>query len=249
MLTVVDRPAIQHVVEEAAGAGLDQVIIVTNGSKPSMEDHFSDNPEFDDISIRFVLQAEPLGLGHAVLVTADAVGSEPFVVMLPDQLTRPGSQTLASIIAAYASHSTSVVALHEVPPHEVRHYGCAAIEALGDNVVRVPYIVEKPQPEDAPSNHVVKARYLFTPGIFDHLRETEPGLGGEIQLTDAMAQLARTEGLLGVVDNSPSWDTGQLLGYLRAQVGLGMLHEELGDEFAAVLRDAVAGLDSGLEQQ
>lgn len=260
MLTIVDKPAIQYVVEEAVAAGIDDILIVTGTAKKSLEDHFDRNFELetllerkgktgpleDIISIanmanfHFTRQGEPLGLGHAVLMAEHHVGDQPFVVLLPDELMTARGETVASMIAAYEETETSVVALREVPESEISSYGCAASEPVRDGLVKIPHIVEKPAAEDAPSNLAVMGRYLFTAEIFEHLHTTQPGVGGEIQLTDAMATIADGSGLHGIIDNRGSWDAGQKLDFLRAQVELGLQHPELGGPFRELLNQILA---------
>ena len=260
MLTIVDKPAIQYVVEEAVAAGIDDILIVTGTAKKSLEDHFDRNFELetllerkgkmeplkDIISIanmanfHFTRQGEPLGLGHAVLMAEHHVGDQPFVVLLPDELMTARGETVASMISAYEETETSVVALREVPESEISSYGCAASEPVRDGLVKIPHIVEKPAAEDAPSNLAVMGRYLFTAEIFEHLHTTQPGVGGEIQLTDAMATIADGSGLHGIIDNRGSWDAGQKLDFLRAQVELGLQHPELGGPFRELLNEILA---------
>lgn len=261
MLTIVDKPAIQYVVEEAVEAGIDDILIVTGTAKKALEDHFDRNfeletllerkgkqAELDEIvaiaemaTFHFTRQGQPLGLGHAVLMAEQHVGDEPFVVLLPDELMRARGATVSSMVSAYEHYGSSVVALREVPMVDISSYGCAAAEPVAEGLVRIPHIVEKPDPADAPSNLAVMGRYLFTPDIFGHLHDTEPGVGNEIQLTDAMAMIASRSGLYGVIDNRGSWDAGQKLDFLRAQVELGLDHPEFGAEFRAILEKIVAG--------
>lgn len=262
MLTIVDKPAIQYVVEEAVAAGIDDILIITGTAKKALEDHFDRNFELETLLERkgktdalaevvaiaemakfhFTRQPEPLGLGHAVLMAEQHVGDEPFVVLLPDELMISRGGTVKSMVEAYEEYGTSNVALREVPMEDVSSYGCAATEDVADGIVKIPHIVEKPAMEDAPSNRVVMGRYLFTPDIFEHLHNTKPGVGNEIQLTDAMAQIASGSGLYGVIDNQGSWDAGQKLDFLRAQVELGLQHPEMGTDFAEMLKGIVAGL-------
>ena len=262
MLTIVDKPAIQYVVEEAVAAGIDDVLIVTGTAKKALEDHFDRAFELETLLERkgktdelaeivdiaemakfhFTRQPEPLGLGHAVMMAEQHVGDEPFVVLLPDELMISRGGTVQAMVAAYEEYGASNVALREVPMSEVSSYGCAATEDVADGVVKIPHIVEKPAVEDAPSNRVVMGRYLFTPDIFEHIHRTEPGVGNEIQLTDAMAKIANTTGLYGVIDNQGSWDAGQKLDFLRAQVELGLEHPELGEDFAELLKSITANL-------
>ena len=257
MLTIVDKPAIQYVVEEAVAAGIEDVLIITGTAKKALEDHFDRNFELETLLERkgktgpleevisianmakfhFTRQGEPLGLGHAVLMAEQHVGDEPFVVLLPDELMTARGETVASMVSAYEETGSSVVALREVPESEISSYGCAASEPVRDGLVKIPHIVEKPDAKDAPSNLAVMGRYLFTAEIFEHLHTTKPGVGGEIQLTDAMATIAGGSGLHGIIDNRGSWDAGQKLDFLRAQVELGLQHPELGEPFRALLND------------
>lgn len=262
MLTIVDKPAIQYVVEEAVAAGIDDILIITGTAKKALEDHFDRNFELETLLERkgkteplaeviaiaemakfhFTRQGQPLGLGHAVLMAEQHVGDEPFVVLLPDELMISRGGTVKSMVDAFDTYGASNVALREVPMEEVSSYGCAAIEDVADGIVKIPHIVEKPAMEDAPSNRVVMGRYLFTPDIFEYLHKTTPGVGNEIQLTDAMAQIANGSGLYGVIDNAGSWDAGQKLDFLRAQVELGLQHPELGAEFAELIKKTAANL-------
>lgn len=261
MLTIVDKPAIQYVVEEAVEAGIDDILIVTGTAKKALEDHFDRNFELETLlgqkgksaelqqiidiaemaTFHFTRQGQPLGLGHAVLMAERHVGDEPFVVLLPDELMCARGATVKSMVDAYETHGSSVVALREVPMDEVSSYGCAEAEPVSEGLVRIPHIVEKPAPEDAPSNLAVMGRYLFTPEIFEHLHTTKPGVGNEIQLTDAMDTISSGSGLMGVIDNRGSWDAGQKLDFLRAQVELGLAHPELGTDFRKLLEGIVNG--------
>ncbi|MFI6350623.1 UTP--glucose-1-phosphate uridylyltransferase GalU [Streptomyces sp. NPDC050560] len=261
MLPVVDKPAIQYVVEEAVAAGLDDVLMVTGRNKRPLEDHFDRNYELEEAlskkgdrsrlarvqessdlaTMHYVRQGDPRGLGHAVLCAAPHVGREPFAVLLGDDLIDPRDPLLARMIAVSERHGGSVVALMEVAPEQVHLYGCAAVEPTGDaDVVRVTGLVEKPEPSDAPSNLAVIGRYVLDPGIFDILRKTEPGRGGEIQLTDALQQLAADEKVggpvHGVVFQGRRYDTGDRADYLRAIVRLACEREDLGPDFRAWLR-------------
>lgn len=260
MLTVVDRPAIQWVVEEAVAAGIDDVLIITSAAKKGLEDHFDRMADLEMLleakgkyemldqvrriaelaTFHFTRQGAPLGLGHAVSMAARHVGDEPFVVMLPDELLADDGATLRRMISVAESTSSSVVALREVPPSEISNYGCARPEPVGDGVVRITEIIEKPAPEEAPSNLAVVGRYVFTADVFDRIERTPPGKGGEIQLTDAMAMLIDDPGLHGVVTESGSYDTGQKLDWLRANVELALRDPEYGAEVAEMLEHIVA---------
>jgi UTP--glucose-1-phosphate uridylyltransferase len=256
MLPVVDKPAIQYVVEEAVRAGLRDVLLVTGRGKRTIEDHFDRMPELeaalaakgdekrlqlvrasvDLADVHFVRQGEALGLGHAVLCAAKHVGDEPFAVMLGDDLIDERDPLLEAMVDVQAERGGSVVALMEVPREQIAMYGCAAVEGDGD-VVRVTGLVEKPDPAEAPSNLAILGRYVLSPAIFEELRQTPPGRGNEIQLTDAMQRLLAREPMHGVVFRGRRYDTGDRVDYLKAVVRLAVEREDIGPEFAAWLRE------------
>ncbi|MPY92120.1 MAG: UTP--glucose-1-phosphate uridylyltransferase GalU [Acidimicrobiia bacterium] len=257
MLPVVDKPAIQYVVEEAVAAGIDDVLLVSSPYKKPVEDHFDrafelerrleDKGKHADAAgvralaeiaqVASVRQGEPLGLGHAVSLARRHVGDEPFAVLLPDDIMVDGGELLRGMLAAYGETGRSVVALKEFPMSEISSYGCAAAEPHAGNLVRVTQLVEKPKPEDAPSNLAVMGRYVFAPAIFGDLAEVRPGHGGEIQLTDAMATLMAREGMFGYVFSEGRYDIGQKQDFLRATVELALEHPDLGPEFRQFLVD------------
>jgi UTP--glucose-1-phosphate uridylyltransferase len=266
LLPIVDTPAIEYVVAEAASVGAVDVLMITGRGKAALEEHFDRNAELersleakgdtgrlervrrstDLATIHYVRQGDPLGLGHAVLCAAEHVGDQPFVVLLGDDLIDPRDPLLARMIEVREQYGGSVIALLEVPPEQVNLYGCAAvldIEGESD-VVLVTGLVEKPAVDEAPSNLAVIGRYLLDPSVFDVLRTTEPGRGGEIQLTDALQQLAVSKlagaGVRGVVFRGRRYDTGDRMEYLKAVVRLASEHPELGPEFRAWL-DEYAG--------
>ncbi|MBK3639716.1 UTP--glucose-1-phosphate uridylyltransferase GalU [Streptomyces sp. MBT33] len=265
MLPVVDKPAIQYVVEEAAAAGLDDVLMVTGRHKRAIEDHFDnafeleqalaakgDTVRLDSVrdparlaNIHHIRQGEPLGLGHAVLCARRHVGDQPFAVLLGDDLIDPRETLLSRMLDVRDQYSGSVVALMEVAPEQVHLYGCAAVEATGeDDVVRVTGLVEKPSRQDAPSTYAVIGRYVLDPAVFDTLERTPPGRGGEIQLTDALQELAAGGTVHGVVFDGLRYDTGDKADYLRTVVRLACERDDLGPEFVAWLKEFVAGLQS-----
>jgi UTP--glucose-1-phosphate uridylyltransferase len=184
-----------------------------------------------------VRQGEAKGLGHAVSVARQHVGDEPFVVMLGDDIMDERSTVLADMIAVHQRHGCSVVALKEVPPEEISAYGCARVEWMDDALVRIEEIVEKPRPEEAPSNLAVMGRYIFTPEVFDVLDQVEPGKGGEIQLTDGIALLMKEQPVCGWVFANGRFDIGNKLDYLRATVELALQRDDLGPEFRAFLAE------------
>lgn len=261
MLPVVDKPAIQYVVEEAVQAGIDDILIITGRGKRSIEDHFDRQFELeyfleakgkdrmlstvrdlaDLADIHYVRQGEPLGLGHAVSVARKHVGDRPFAVMLGDDLMVDDSKVLRAMIAAHGVHDAPVVALRDVPREEISSYGCADIGGADPGsepgVVQIQSIVEKPAPEVAPSTMAVMGRYVFTPEIFDVLDGLEPGVGGEIQLTDAIAKLIDTGDVFGYVFSEGRFDIGAKLDYLRATVELALARDDLGEPFEAFLTE------------
>ncbi|MEW6153969.1 MAG: UTP--glucose-1-phosphate uridylyltransferase GalU [Actinomycetota bacterium] len=259
MLPIVDKPAIQHVVEEAVRAGLRDILIITGRGKRSLEDHFDRSFELEyylaaagkhdllaevraiaDIAdIHYVRQSEPKGLGHAVSAARQHVGDEPFAVLLADEFMTEQSRVLPEMLGVHEHYGRSVVALTEVPRKEISSYGCVQPEAVDDQLVRVLGLVEKPRPEDAPSTLAVVGRYVFTPEIFDALEKVEPGRGGEIQLTDAMAMLLGDQTIYGYVIEEGRFDVGDKLDHLRATVELAIDRDDLGPDFRAFLVDLV----------
>ena len=268
MLPVVDKPAIQYVVEEAVAAGLDDVLMVTGRSKRSIEDHFDRNYELEEAlaakddterlaqvresselaTIHYVRQGDPKGLGHAVLCAAQHVGHEPFAVLLGDDLIDIHDQLLVRMIEVRKQYGGSVVALMEVDPEQVSQYGCAAIAPTGeDDVVTVTDLVEKPVPGSAPSRWILIGRYVCDPAIFDVLRQTQPGRGGEIQLTDALMTLVKMSpdqggGVHGVLFHGRRYDTGNKLDYLRTLVQFACERSDLAEEIVPWLHKYVDSL-------
>ncbi len=252
MLPVVDRPAIQYVVEEAVAAGLDDVLFVTGRHKTPLEDHFDRNVELEQAlsskgddeklaavrasdglaRVHYVRQGAPRGLGHAVLMAQQHVGHEAFAVLLGDDLIDPRDQVLEEMIALRQEHGGSVVCLMEVPAEQISLYGCAAATVV-DGHVRVTDLIEKPPVDQAPSNLAVIGRYVLDPVVFDVLERTQPGRGGEIQLTDALRELAQMPaeiggGVRGVVFRGRRYDTGDRLSYLQAVIQLALERDDLG---------------------
>jgi UTP--glucose-1-phosphate uridylyltransferase len=268
MLPVVDTPAIQLVVEEAVAAGLEDVLLITGRNKRALEDHFDRAWELEAMleasgdldrldlvrkstelaTVHYVRQGEPKGLGHAVLCAAEHVGREPFAVLLGDDLTDPRDPLLTRMIEVQREHGGSVVALLEVPREQTSLYGCAAVDDVDGDVVRITGLVEKPAAEDAPSTLAVIGRYVLAPEVFDVLRRTPPGRGGEIQITDALQTLAADippeegGGVRGVVFRGRRYDTGDRLSYLQAVVRLACEREDLGPALRAWLKEYAATL-------
>jgi UTP--glucose-1-phosphate uridylyltransferase len=259
MLPVIDVPAIQLVVEEAARAGIDDVLIVTGRGQRAIEDHFDRNLElerfledkqkFDELKrirqisdmaeVHYIRQKEALGLGHAVSVAQAHVGDEPFVVMLGDDLIHPSEPLLGKMLRAHETFGRSVIAAMEVSKQEIAMYGCIQPEPFEEDLVRILSIIEKPSPAEAPSNLAVIGRYVLTPEIFDALRRTTPGRGGEIQLTDAINLLAQEQAVYAYRFEGRRFDVGNPLDYLKATVELGAERDDLGPEFRAWLAQYV----------
>ncbi len=263
MLPVVDKPAIQYVVEEAVAADIADILIILGRNKNNISNHFDAVPELESnlshkgdlqrllrvkessdlAEIHYTRQGEPKGLGHAVLRAKAHVGDSTFAVLLGDDLIDDRDPLLTTMIDANARTGLTVVALMEVDPDHIHMYGAAAIEPTDDpDIVKVTGLVEKPAKEDAPSNYAIIGRYVLTPKVFEILERTEPGKGGEIQLTDALQELAVTDGVLGVVFRGRRYDTGDRLDYIKAIVQLATEREDLGPELRPWLKDFAAGL-------
>jgi len=258
MLNIVDKPSIQYIVEEAVASGVEQVILVTARGKSALEDHFDKAFELEYllkergkksllemsrklwkmVEVVSVRQHEPLGLGHAFSCAKKVVGDEPFLGMLPDDIVHnPEYPCARQLIDVYEKYHCSVVALMKTPPHLIDKYGMVVFEKVDKNVVKVFDCIEKPKPEDAPSDLGIVARYLFTPEIFQALEETKPGVGGEIQITDAIANLARKGRVYGCIFEGERFDAGDKFGYLEATIHFALHHPELGPRFRAWLKD------------
>jgi UTP--glucose-1-phosphate uridylyltransferase len=259
MLPIVDKPLIQYAVEEAAAAGITEMIFITGRNKRSIEDHFDTAYELEaelaakhktallglvravtpeGVNCVYIRQAEPLGLGHAVLCARSVVGDEPFAVLLADDLMQPGDSgtaVLGQMVEQYAKHHSSVLAVQEVAREETSSYGIVSSSPWGERTARVTGIVEKPKPEVAPSTQAVVGRYVLTPLVFDHLASIRPGAGGELQLTDALARLINDEPVLAYRFEGTRYDCGSKIGYLQATVELALRHPEVGAEFATFL--------------
>ena len=258
MLPIVDKPLIQYAVEEAVAAGATKLVFVTGSSKKAIEDHFDTDAELeraltesgktellnsikgivpDHVSCVYIRQGEPLGLGHAVLCARPAIGDEPFFVHLADDLIA-GEPCLKELAEQHGQHGKSVIAVEEVPHKNTSSYGIVAVES-SDHGQRITEIVEKPAPEDAPSNLAVVGRYLLAPGIWDKLENTGRGAGGEIQLTDAIADLLSDDSVYAHSFSGTRYDCGSKLGYLQATVAYGLAHDEIGQVFRDFLKKAV----------
>ena len=262
MLPVVDKPAIQYVVEEAVAAGIDDVLVIIGRNKNALANHFDRVTELEHTlekkgdhsklarvmetstlaDIHFVRQGDPKGLGHAVLRARRHVGNETFAVMLGDDLIDARDPLLSRMIEVSLGQSATVVALMEVDPSQISMYGCAAVEGTGESdVVKITALVEKPSPTEAPSNLAIIGRYVLRPEIFGVLERTPPGKGGEIQLTDALETLAADQTIagpvLGVIFSGRRYDTGDRLDYLKSSILLALDRDDLGPELASWMRE------------
>ena len=260
LLPIIDTPALQLIIDEAAGAGIDHVVVITSHAKPAIEAYFESSPEVvaklrstgrqamadalervgRDVRVSFAYQDEAKGLGHAVGCARELVGGEPFAVMLPDELMGDSS-LLLQMIDVCEQTGGSVVGLMEVAPEKVSAYGVVtpAGEIDAHGVLPIATLVEKPAEADAPSNLIVIGRYVLTPDVFDRIDEVPPGAGGEIQLTDALRMQAESGPFHGVLSAVPRYDTGNPLGWLTAVVELALDHPDIGDPFREWLRTRV----------
>jgi len=261
MLTVVDRPVLQHVVDEAREAGIEHFIFVTGRGKQVIEDHFDMSYELEDTlqkrgkkkeydalmadlpaagATSFTRQQAPLGLGHAVWCARDIVGDEPFAVLLPDMVTmatgKLKSRCLAQCVDAYNKHGGNVIAVEEVPPEETHQYGVVSIGKDEGHTFEITGMVEKPPKGTAPSTSIISGRYILGPEIFKILETQERGAGGEIQLTDGMKTLAKSQGFHGVRFDGVTYDTGSKLGFLMANAAFALSNPELADAYKAGLK-------------
>jgi UTP--glucose-1-phosphate uridylyltransferase len=258
MLPIVDKPLIQYAVEEAAAAGITEMVFVTGRNKRAIEDHFDKAYELETelerkgkdvlldmvrsvlpegVRCIYIRQAEPLGLGHAVLCAQPIVGYEPFAVILADDLMDSQPPAMARMAQVFAREGSSLLGVEEVPKDQTQSYGIVTIDRMQEDTARIHSIVEKPKPAAAPSNLGVIGRYVLTPRIFDLLGEVVPGAGGEIQLTDAISALLNHERVLAVRLPGKRYDCGSKLGYLQASVELGLRHPEIGKDFARYLKE------------
>jgi UTP--glucose-1-phosphate uridylyltransferase len=260
MLTVVDRPILQYIVDEAREAGIEHFIFVTGRNKGVIEDHFDSSYELEDTLKRrgkaaeyaalmadlppagatsFTRQQAPLGLGHAVWCAREIVGDEPFAVLLPDMVTKGGprgGRCLAQCVDVYDRFGGNVLAVEEIPPDETRHYGVVAVGADHGHGFEITGMIEKPKQGTAPSNLIISGRYILQPEIFQILELVEKGAGGEVQLTDGMIELARTQKFHGVRFDGATYDCGSRLGFLAANIAFALDRHDLGPGLKEELR-------------
>ena len=261
MLPVVDKPLIQYVVEECVASGIENIIIVTGKGKNAIEDHFDSAPELERfleqrgkvkqaemvrqisnmVHFSYTRQKEPLGLGHAVLAARELVGDEPFAVLLGDVIMPGPHPATRQLIDIYEETGLGAITVEEVPREKTSLYGIVDAEPAprppwGKRLLRIRNLVEKPKPEEAPSNLGITGRYVLPPRVFDYLERTQPGSGGEIQLTDALRMLVQEHGLLAHIYEGRSYDAGDKLGFLKATVEMALENPEFGETFRAYLQ-------------
>jgi UTP--glucose-1-phosphate uridylyltransferase len=263
MLTVVDKPLIQYVVEEAREAGIEHLIFVTGRNKGVIEDHFDKQYELEStLSKRgkslqleileqdlpgagqtsFTRQQEPLGLGHAIWCARNMVGNEPFAVLLPDMIIKGAPGCLAQMVGVYEQRDGgNIIAVEESPWDQVHRYGVVAPQDWHDNHFTINAMVEKPKREDAPSNLIISGRYILQPEIFAEIEKQKPGAGGEIQITDAMISLMSSQAFHGLRFEGKTYDCGDKLGFLAANVAFALERDDLGPAFRQVLQEVIAG--------
>lgn len=255
MLPIVDKPAIQYIVEEAVRAGIENILIVTGRNKKSIEDHFDKTVELEQAlfekgklealreiqsisgmaNIHYIRQKEPLGLGHAILCAESFIGNEPFAVLLGDDILSKDSCALTEMIDLYESTYKQIVGVQPVPQSEVSKYGVIATSRQQNRTFQVTDLIEKPAPNKAPSNMAIMGRYILKPSIFQALKRIERGAGNEYQLTDALREICRLEGLLALEMKGDRYDIGDKFGYLKATMELGLQREELRAQMLAYM--------------
>lgn len=262
MLPIVDKPAIQYIVEEAVAAGIEDILIITSRNKTILEDHFDRSPElearlqasgkqamYDEMvaiaglaNIHYVRQKETKGLGHAVWCARSFVGDEPFAVLYGDDVIIGEASATAELCAAYEEFGKGVVGIKPVPTEQLARYCTLGVKQVRENLFEVHDMIEKPAPQQILSNYAILGRCVLPPSVFSLLENQAPGAGDEIQLTDAMQTLARSEGMMGVVYSGKRYDMGNKLGILQATVEVGLRHPEIGADFAGYLRELAARL-------
>ena len=259
MLPLADKPLIQHIIEEAVASGIKQIIVITSSAKMAIEEYFNRNLALESVlqekgemellegvrristlaNISFIRQDRPLGLGHAILATREIIGNEPFAVFLPDDIFNTDPPLMKQMIDVYQRHRGSVIALRQVAKEDTVRYGIVKTDQVAERVYRILDMVEKPAPEEAPSNLAIMGRYILTPEIFEALIDTQPGTGGEIQLTDGLALLLKQQSIYGYAFDGTYYDAGKPLGFLKASVSLGLGHPEMGNDLREHLRKLV----------
>jgi UTP--glucose-1-phosphate uridylyltransferase len=259
MLPLADKPLIQHIIEEAVASGIKKIIVITSSAKTAIEEYFNRNLALESVlqekgemellegvrristlaNISFIRQDQPLGLGHAILATREMIGNEPFAVFLPDDIFDTDPPLIKQMIDVYQYHRGSVIALRQVAKEDTVRYGIVKTDQVAERVYRILDMVEKPAPEEAPSNLAILGRYILTPEIFEALTDTQPGTGGEIQLTDGLALLVKQQAIYGYAFDGTYYDAGKPLGFLKASLSLGLGLPEMGNDLREHLRKLV----------
>lgn len=259
MLPIVDKPTIQFIVEEAVASGIEDIIIVTGRNKRAIEDHFDKSIELEEelrkskkedllaqvvdisnlVNIHYIRQKEPKGLGHAIYCARAFIGNEPFAVLLGDDIVKAEVPCLKQLLEVYNEYHATILGVQKVPTSEVSKYGIVAGRQVDDKVIKVNDMVEKPEPDEAPSNIAILGRYIITPAIFSHLENIPPGKGGEIQLTDALKSLMRHEAMFAYKFSGRRYDVGNKMGFLQATVEFALERDDLKDEFRAWLKQTI----------
>ena len=255
MLPIVDKPTLQYIIEEAVNSGIEEILIITGRNKQSIEDHFDKSVELelelekkgkhdllrevrnisDMVNIHYIRQKEPKGLGHAIYCARSFIGNEPFAVLLGDDIVYAEKPCLEQMIEAYDEYKTSVLGVQEVAKEDVSKYGIVDGKQLADRIYEVKGLVEKPNVDEAPSKVAILGRYIINPAIFEILEHTQPGKGGEIQLTDALKELANREAMYAYIFEGRRYDVGDKQGFLEATVEFALRREDLRQEFLAYL--------------
>lgn len=255
MLPIVDKPTLQYIVEEAVDSGIEEILIITGRNKSSIEDHFDKSLELEleleakkkyellnevrsiseMINIHYIRQKEPKGLGHAVYCAKSFIGNEPFAVLLGDDIVYGKKPCLKQLIEAYEVYRTTILGVQTVNTNDISKYGIIQGEYIKESIFKVNSLIEKPSIKNAPSNIAILGRYIITPSIFDILENVPPGLGGEIQLTDALKELSKAESLFAIAFEGTRYDVGDKLGFLQATIDFALRREDLREEFLSYL--------------
>jgi UTP--glucose-1-phosphate uridylyltransferase len=255
MLPIVDKPTLQYIIEEAVDSGIEEILIITGRNKKSIEDHFDKSVELelelqakgkydllaevrkisDMVNIHYIRQKEPKGLGHAIYCAKSFIGNEPFAVMLGDDIVENAKPCLKQMMEMYEQYKTTILGVQEIPKEDVHKYGILDGKYIEDRVYKVKDLVEKPSVEEAPSNIAISGRYIINPAIFEILEQTKPGKGGEIQLTDALKELAQREAIYAYNFEGRRYDVGDKQGYLEATVEFALRRPDLREEFLKYL--------------
>lgn len=264
MLPIVDKPTIQYIIEEAAAAGVEDIIVVTGRNKRSIEDHFDRSIELEwelerkdkmemlqmvkaipeIANIHFIRQKQPLGLGHAVLTASHFIGDEPFAVLLGDDVVVSQKPVLQQMVEVFNEYKTSILGVQEVPAEVVHKYGIVDCKHIDEGIYKVKDLIEKPTAEAAPSRIAILGRYILTPTIFSYLETQEPGAGGEIQLTDGLKRLAKNEAMYAYIFKGHRYDVGTKLGFLQANIEFALRNPEVTDD----LKKYLDALHDNMEQ-